>query len=69
MQRTLSSQYFNGKQKKYMFLQTLLSKATYIAMKAYILAVHAFPGNQTHNLAFAGSVLCSYEFRNASPLL
>jgi len=52
-----------------MFLQTLLSKATYIAMKAYILAVHAFPGNQTHNLAFAGLVLCSYEFRNASPLL
>ncbi len=49
-----------------MYLQTLLSKATYIAIKVYILA---FPGNQTHNLAIAGSVLCSYELRNASPLL
>ncbi len=34
----------------------LLSKATYIAFKIYILSVHV-PGNQTHDLVIASAML------------
>ncbi len=38
-------------------LLTLLSKATYIVFKVSIWSVHAFPGNQTHDLGIALSYM------------
>ncbi len=35
----------------------LLSKATYIVFKVSIWSVHAFPGNQTHDLGIALSYM------------
>ncbi len=43
----------------FMHVQTLLSKATYIAFKLqfYILSALAFPGNRTHDLSIASAML------------
>ncbi len=45
----------------------LLSKATYIAFKLqfYILSALAFPGNRTHDLGVASTMLYHLSYRKA----
>ncbi len=46
-----------------MYLADISSKVIHIAFKVYILPVHSFPGNQTHNLDVAGVMLYGLSYK------
>lgn len=46
-----------------MYFADISSKVIHIAFMVYILPVQSFPGNQTHNLDFAGVMLYGLSYK------